>query len=530
MAVNKKRLVKSGLWQMANTMIIIVSQIGANALIARKVSPEEYGIMAIVNGFINFASIISEAGMGDALMQRKEVEPGHKNAALYFSLLISTVLFLLLYFTAPWISGFYDSPEVNGEPVLIPALRVMGLGFIILALASSSFNLMMKEFKFKQVFISDSLTLLASNVLGVILAFNGYGIWSLVYSILFYKITRLVLLWYFEPIPVLKGAKLQHWKDIFSYGAGLTLVRFYNYISGFGIMLQVGKLVPLSATGLFERSYRNTNLPVRYIGDMIQKVMLPFMVKINDQEDKLYAFFYRGLAFSNTLLLPISVFSIVFCKPIVLILLGHKWLNAVLPMQILFLSLPFRISTKVSDILMRVKNLVFKNANRKLQYIIVLVAGIFVGSYWGLTGISVAVTLAAVFNYVFMLISVRRHVFRKGWRRLMLLPFKDGLMLSVITVLPSWGIYWVLQYFIKDEVVSFLILCVVSGVIFGGIFLKKPTLLGKDFAELQRQLKKLIRNRGKGGGKGKGKRRRRLEQAEGNGQGEDSATPMINPE
>ena len=104
MGVNKQKLVKSGLWQFGNTAIVIISQIGANAIIARYVSKKEFGIMALTNAFINFACFISEAGMGDALMQRRdsELEPQHKNAALFFSVLFSGVIYVLLYFAAPW--------------------------------------------------------------------------------------------------------------------------------------------------------------------------------------------------------------------------------------------------------------------------------------------------------------------------------------------------------------------------------------------------------------------------------------------
>src|SRR5205085_5837858 len=135
------------------------------------------------------------------------------------------------------------------------------------------------------------LTLFASNILGVVLAINHWGVWSLVYSILFYNVTKLIMVWILEPIPVLIGSTLRHWKDLFSYGAGLTLVRLYNFISNFGIMLEIGKLVPIKTVGIFERSYRITNIPVRYFGDMINRVMMPFMVRINDEDDKLFAFF-----------------------------------------------------------------------------------------------------------------------------------------------------------------------------------------------------------------------------------------------
>src|SRR6478752_2827908 len=109
MAVNKQKLVKSGILQFSNTMVIILSQIDCNAIIARYVSKKEFGIMALTNAFINFACFFSEAGMGDALIKRKdsELEPQHKNAALFFSVLFSVIIYFILYFTAPFISSFY---------------------------------------------------------------------------------------------------------------------------------------------------------------------------------------------------------------------------------------------------------------------------------------------------------------------------------------------------------------------------------------------------------------------------------------
>ncbi|MEP6845495.1 MAG: lipopolysaccharide biosynthesis protein [Panacibacter sp.] len=505
MGLNKQKLVKTGMWQVLNTVVVLVSQIGANAILARYVSDVEFGLMAITNAFVNFASFFS-----DALLQRKEVEPQHKNAALYFSVLLSGLLYVILYFTSPWIAVFYSKPE------LVEILRVLGLSFILLALGSSSLNLMQKNFNFKQVFYSDSLSLFASNILGVVLAMMGYGVWSLVWSILFYNLARLIMVWIIEPIPLKLGATLRHWKDLAGYGAGLTLIRINNYVSGFGIMLEIGKLVSIALLGAFERSYRYTNLPVRYIGDMLQKIMMPFMAKMQDEDDKLYAFFYRSTSFSNSLLVPISVFGLVFCKPIVLILLGHKWDNAVIPMQILFLSLPFRITTKVSDALMRAKNLVYRNAGRKFQYVVVLCVGIYVGWLFdkdSLVGISTAVTLAAVFNYVAMLLTVKRRVFQQGWEKLIFSPFKNGILLSIFIVTPAYGIYYLLNMVMKEQVWSFSIMTAIVGTIVLFAFLKRPKWLGQDFADMQKEIIKMSKGKGEKG-MGKGKKRRMMEQGQ----------------
>lgn len=506
MGVNKQKLVKSGIWQFSNTIVVILSQIVANAIIARYVTKKEFGIMAITNAFINFASFFSEAGMGDALMQRRELEQEHKNAALFFSVGLSTVIYVVLFTLSPYIAEFY------GDPILIPVLRVLGLSFIFLSLGSSSFNLLQKNFRFKHVFFSDSLSLFLSNVLGVVLAMKGYGVWSLVYSILFYNVGRLIMVWILEPIPLRMGAKLKHWKDLFNYGMGLTLIRIYNFMSGFGIMLLIGKVVPIQTLGTFERSYRISNIPVRYLGDMIQKVMMPFMVKINDEKEKLFNFFYRSLTFSNALLFPISVFLLVFCKPIVLILLGSKWKDAVLPMQILFLSVPFRITTKVSDVLMRATNLVFKNANRKLQYVIVLFVSVFFASYWGITGIAIAVTGSAVFSYVSMLFTIKRRLFAEGWKKLMFRPFSNGLMLAVFFVTPSYFLYQgILEISNKNELLSFTLLCIIIGALAAFAFFRKPRLLGADFVMLKNELTKMVKNKGKKGG-GRGKKGRMAKQ------------------
>src|SRR5204863_2516506 len=127
--------------------------------------------------------------------------------------LVSGLLYIVFYFSAPWIADFYHKPE------LVDIIKVLGISFILLSLGSSSFNLMQKNFNFKQVFFSDSLSLFASNILGVILAMKGYGAWSVVWSILFYNAARMVMVWIIEPIPLKLGATLRHWKDLAGYGA-----------------------------------------------------------------------------------------------------------------------------------------------------------------------------------------------------------------------------------------------------------------------------------------------------------------------
>ncbi|MBS1729232.1 MAG: lipopolysaccharide biosynthesis protein [Bacteroidetes bacterium] len=489
---NKKVLVKSGIWQLLNVFVIVASQFIFYAVMARYVNKAAFGLFAIANAFLNFVTSISEAGMGDALLQRRVVEPQHKNAALFFSLIIALVMYILFYFASPYIAEYYK------EPSLTLILRVVGLLFFFLSFGSSSMNLLQKEFKFKEIFICDGMSMLASNVLGVILGIYGYGVWAMIWSLVFYFFSKSIIVWFYEPLPIKIGSTLKHWKDLFNYGMGLTLVRINNYLNNFGITLFIGKLVPINILGVFDRAYRTTSLPVRYLGDMVQKLMVPSMVKIGDDDNVLFRFFYKGLSFSNSMLLPISFFSIVFSKPIVFILLGHHWGEAIIPMQILLLSLPFRVSTKVADALMRVRNLIYKNANRKFQYLIALAIGIWIGHYWGLPGICWGVSLASLQNYLSMILTIRNRVFKKQWQKLIINPFGNGLVLTLCIVPPAYLIYYILMYFVHDEVIAFTVLCVVLGIFFSYAFFKKPKLLGKDFAPIREQLMSMMKKKKKG--------------------------------
>jgi PST family polysaccharide transporter len=441
-------------------------------------------------------------------MQRREVEPQHKNAALYFSVLVGIFFYFALFFSAPFIADFYD------KPVLQPALRVFGWSFICLSLGSSSLNLLQKNFNFKKVFFSDSLSLFASNIFGIILGFMGYGIWSLVYSVLFYNTSKVIMLWIQEPIPVRLGASVRHWKDLLGYGMSLTLVRLNNYVNGFGISLLIGKLIPLASLGVFERSYRIMNLPGRYIGDMVQKIMMPTMVKHGETDEDLFSIFSRGLSLSNSIMVPLSVFLMVFCESVVLLLLGPNWREAIIPLTILFFNLPFRISVRLSDSLMRVRGLILKNAKRKFQYTIVLCTTIIIGSYWGLIGIAAAVTVSTAQNYFAMLLTIRRRVFPEKWTELMFKPFYSGIKLAIGLTIPSYIIFRVVQLFLPGTTHSFIVLLAVIGVFLLYAFFRNPKLLGKDFAPVQKELMKLINKKRKGGKGGKGKRRKRLMQQE----------------
>lgn len=497
--VKKRQVVQSGAWQMLNVCVKVFSQFAYYAVMARILSKSELGIFALLNSFMNFGNMLGDGGMGDALLQRKEIDKQHVNAAFLSSILLAVVIYAGVFFFAPWAADFYK------EPQLTSSLRIFSVIFLFAAIYSSSFAQLQRNFAFKKIFVADGVMLLLSNVLGIVLAYLGFGVMSLVWSQIFYFGAEMLVLLYYKPVPLKLGFSKQHWKDLIGYGTGLTFIRLNTYISNFGIVLEVGKLVSSAVLGVFDRSFRIMNIPQRFLYDMVQRVMMPTMVKKNDGEKGTFKVFSKTLSLIISFLLPLMVFLILFSKQIVLVLLGKKWLEAVPLLQIFFLNLPLRTTASLGDTLMRVHGLINLNLIRKIQSSVIIIVMIYLG-YLGkdffiahsvatgkdnipqLYGIGWGIFISTFISYIMMMAIIRKRIFPDDWMKLVFKPYYNGLILSVFLVLPCYVAYFGFHYFIKDEIIAFASLCSLAAIVVVYIFLKKPKLLGSDVAYIQQDL------------------------------------------
>ena len=495
--VQKKKVVQSGVWQMLNVFVKFFAQFAYFAVMNRLLGLGAMGVFAILNSFMNVGNILGDGGMGDALLQRKEIEKQHINAAFWSSMLVSGILYVILFFISPWVADFYHEPTLN------LSLRLFGIVFLFAGMYSAPLNVLQRRFSFKKIFVGDGVCLLLSNILGIYLAWKGTGVMSLVYSQLFYFGTKLMVFWYYAPVPLKLGYSKRHWKDLIGYGSGLTLIRVNNYVMNFGIILEVGKLVEKKLLGIFDRTYRIMNIPQRLLYDMVQRVMMPAMVNKTGGQKGTFPIFYKTLSLMNTVFIPFTLYLIFFSKQIVLIQLGEKGVkDGVLLMQIFFLSLPMRMAASLGDTLMRVHGLIKQNLYRKIQNSIAVIALIYLGYKWmGITGIGWAVFGSTVISYLLMIVVIRKYIFPEDWSKLILKPVYNGIKLCLIWVLPCYALYLGIQYFLNEEIMSFIIASAVMGVAAAFAFLKKPQLLSEDIASIQEDILSMFKK--KKGKKGK---------------------------
>lgn len=491
MSVTEK-LKNAGLWQSLQVIVQTIAQFGYLAIMARLLSKSDFGLMAIAGSFIGFGILFSEAGMGASLIQRKKTTDKHNTAALQGSFILGTLVFLIFYFSAKPIASFFE------QPILELIIKVAGATIILNSISSVSISLLQKKFQFRQT----SLVIAASSVIGygtgVFLGLNNWGVWSLVTASIASSLISAIALFLLAPVKVSFKLHLREWKELFSFGSGIILLKINNYLGNQGVNLILGRIFLPAQLGIFERSNQIKNLPGGYLGNILDTIMFPTMSEIQDDKEKLFRIYQHSLGIVNTLLIPLSFYLIFFSKEIVDILLGSQWQDAVVPLQIMLIVLPFASSSRMADSVIRAKGLVYKNVRRKFLFVTVLMVSVFTGGYYyGIPGAAIGVTFSYLFNYCIMLFLVKR-IFEKSPGEIFIRPLIAGLKLSALVFALTIFITLIFNNWSNHSIIKFIITTILVALIIIIIALKKPSILGiycNEFIETIFKKKMIVKDR-----------------------------------
>lgn len=473
-----EKLKSSGIWQTLEVIVIVIAQFLYLAIMARILSKPDFGLMAIANSFVFLGYIFAESGMGAALIQRKNLTNKHVNAALQGGLLFGVILFLIFFLSAHLIAEFFENSQIEN------LIKIIAINFLILSLSAVSLGILHREFKFKEKSIVTIFSVIVSYTIGVFCGIKGLGVWSLVIATLLLSILKTIGYFFYARIELLNGIYLKEWKELFSFGFGIMLLRINNYIGRSGINLVLGKIFDPGMLGVFERTFTIKTLPSKYLGDILDKIMFPAMSEIQDEKERLYKIYQYSLGVVNTILMPVSLYLIFFGKEVVLLLLGKDWSEAVIPLQIMFVVLPFSSSGRMADSVIRAKGLIYKNAFRKFLYVFVLLISTTYGGYkFGLTGAAIGVTFSHLLNYIIMLFLVR-NIFKKSISEIFLSPLLAGLKLTMILLIVLISITTIFNFWGTVSIVYFLILSFIICAIIVILIWKKPSFFGEYLSGL----------------------------------------------
>ena len=392
-----KRAVSGLNWQVLTLSFQAIATIVFLMIKSRIISKEAFGIFAIVNVLIALLQMFTEFGFGAALIQRKENKPAHISFAFYSTVVTGMFLYSIIVLAAPFIASFYEN-KFDTSVVLAIALNM-----IILSLGIVSKSLILRDFEFKKLFFVVFVSNFIGNIFGIALALRGFDIWALISINLSMNILSVIISFALKPHSLKFIFDMTAAKEIFKFGAGLTLLRLFNQLSNQVDKLIIGKGMSTAVLGLYERSLYIAIMPRVYVGNTLDGVLFSTLSKVQSDSEKVQFIFFRLISLMVLFIGYISLTIFFFSKEVVLVILGEKWLEAVSILQILAFLIFFQIFSRFSDTLVRAKNALYQSSVVKFIFLIVTVVGIIIGLPYGIQVVTWMIVLAAIIHSLLML-------------------------------------------------------------------------------------------------------------------------------
>jgi len=400
-------------WNTLTVVIQVGVQLVYTALLARLIAPESFALMGVTLGLVGFAEIFSQVGIGPALIQRKEINAGHINAAFVTSGLLGLGFTALFFSAAPFIADFYQMP------LLTDVVRVVSLAFVISALAIVPRSMMIKALDFKSFFKASMVSIIGGNlVVGLLLAWLGYDVWAYVFALFAQNVLMTLGFWLWRPVRVglrFDGSSL---RQLLRYGAGSTLFNALNYFATKLDVLMVPKLLAGRYTmpemerlsAMYERSAYVMSLPITVLGKLSDNVMFSGLAAMQEDRALVKRTYFAANALIGMLILPMAVFVVFFAEDLIRVYLGPHFTDAADALRILFVGVAFRALVKTDDALLRASDKLVAGSAIKGTFLLVVFG---LGLWWadmGITGMAWAMSAAAIFQFVLMKFMAARPI------------------------------------------------------------------------------------------------------------------------
>ena len=378
----------------ANVVLLLLVLI----VLARLLTPADFGLAAAALMVIGFSAIFADFGVGPAVVQRSELRTAHISSGFTLSVLLGILLGAL-----DVAGGSRDWRTSFGLAGTYPHPPRVGVIFPVQAVGVVADSLLQRELRFRTLAIVDIITFVVGyGMVGITLAVLGYAAWALVGAHLAQASLRTVLLVCLRPHPVWPLLEWRACVELLTFGGGFTAGRFSNYAAGQGEHVVIGYCLGAVALGVYGRAYQLMAGPAVLFGNVLDRVLFPMMVHVQDQPKRLAVAYRRGVALIALVILPLSVVVVCLAPEVVHLLLGPDWNAVILPLQILGVGMLFRTSCKISDSLVRATGAVYRRSWRQTAYAILVLVGAWIGQHWGVEGVAVAVLATLALNFLLM--------------------------------------------------------------------------------------------------------------------------------
>lgn len=398
-------------------------------ILARLISPQEFGIIAIINVFTTFFRLVSNMGIGNALVQNKELSEEDYSIIFNFTVIMGIIFAIFFYNFSYLIAKFY----LNKEYIKIG--KYLSLSIFFYNLNTVPHSLLLKDKEFQKIGIIEVTTNLFVGIIIIYLAFNKLGYWVLIWKSLLNSILNFILTYtlsQFKKFKLTFKLKLESLKKISKFSLYQFLYKFIEYFSKNLDNLFIGKFMGVISLGYYDKSHKLTKYLFYNLTLAITPVLHPVFAKYQNDKEIIYSAYIKIIRVLSLIGIPLSVYFFFSAKEIISILFGYKWYPSIPIFKIMTLMIGFNIVTAG-------KSSIFQSSNRTdilflngLLQTILTASAILYGVYCkDLIILAYGLLLSTIFNFIFCFWTMANKIFKIKLSSFFL-PLKNSVIISMI--------------------------------------------------------------------------------------------------
>ncbi len=410
----------------------VAGQILTTAVLARLLTPNEFGVVVAVFVFVSFFQLISDSGLAAAIIQKKSLSDRDIFSLFIITIILGVFLAVIFILSAPVVAGFYNNPEYLK---IVPLLSISLFLYSAHIVPSAA---LYRDKRFKAVGIANFSVQILSSLFAIYLAWKGYSYYSLVYQAIFQSVIRFIIVIWISPIKMYKEINFSVVKEIFNYSIFKFLYDVVQYFSRSLDSILIGKYLGAIPLGYYDKAYKLMLMPVSNLADVISPVLHPVMSAHQDNQELIYNFYKKLTKFLAIIGIPLTVFLFFSAEEIIRIFFGDQWFGSIQAFKFLALAIwPQMILSSSGSIFLTLNktNYMFLSGLLStLTLIIAFTAGIFILK--SIEGIALYITIAILINLfqVYYLIIVK---IMKGSLLDFLSSLKTGFIIGFIILIFS---------------------------------------------------------------------------------------------
>jgi teichuronic acid exporter len=417
----KDKTVSGLIWSFSDTVAAHGVQFIFGIILARLLFPEDFGLIGMIAIVTAVSQSLIYSGLGTALIQKKEATQADYSTVFLYNLGASILLYIILYYSAGAVALFFNRPE------LIGIFRVISLGIIVNAFGIVQRTILTKRVDFKSQTKITILSAVISGTIAILLAYRGWGVWSLVVKMLLLNFLQTTLLWFFVRWYPSLLFSIESFRHLFGFGSKLLVSGLIDTIFRHVFHIIIGRFFSAASLGYYTRANQFSELASTNITGVIQRVTYPVLASIQDDPERLKRGYKKTLQATVFITFPLMLGMVAIAEPMVLLLIGDRWQQSIPYLQLLcFAGMLYPLhALNLNMILVKGRSDLFL----KLEIVkkVMLIPLIVIAIQWGVIGL-IGAQIAGSYIAYFI------NCYYSG--RLIGYPMRE----QIVDILPAMGI------------------------------------------------------------------------------------------